>query len=121
MKTYLIAIIILVVISISCNKNNAKTGLIGKWKLTEALYDPGDGSGQWTAPSQTTIIEFTSRGIIKYNNNKPSVNYKVLSDYILEISSSSNTISISYELNGNRLMLRPPCIEGCGERYIRLD
>ncbi len=121
MKKYLIAIIILAAISTGCNKNIAKTGLIGKWKLTEALYDPGDGSGKWTPPSQLTTIEFTLGGVIKYNNNKPSVKYKIISDSVVEISSSSATVNITYELDGNKLTLIPPCIEACGERYIRLD
>ncbi len=113
MKKYLIAIIILAAISTGCNKNISKTGLIGKWKLTEALYDPGDGSGQWTPPSQLTTLEFTSVGILKYNDNKPSVNYKIISDSALQITSSSNTENINYELNGNKLTLRPQCIEAC--------
>ena len=121
MKKYLSAIIIIIVLFASCNKSILKTGLIGKWKLTEALYDPGDGRGQWTRPSQLTTIEFTSGGIIKYNDNKPSVNYKVLSDSVLKISSTSNTVNIRYELDGNKLMLIPPCIEGCGEKYIRVN
>ncbi len=122
MKKYLIAIIILAAISTGCNKNITKTGLIGKWKLTEALYDPGDGSGQWTPPSQRTIIEFTSGGLIKYDDNKPSVNYKIVSDSVMVIKqTSSSTLNFTYRLDRNKLFMRPPCIEACGERYIRIN
>ncbi len=83
--------------------------------------DPGDGSGQWMPPSQKTAIEFTSAGLIKYDDNKPSVTYKIVNDSLMEISSSASSIvNYSYKVDGNKLFMRAPCIEACGEKYIRL-
>jgi hypothetical protein len=119
MKRYITILLITILIT-GCSKNLSKTGLIGKWNLTESLMDPGDGSGQWTAPSEKTIIEFTKRGIIKYEN-KLSDNYKIINDSTMELSSSSSsTINYRYQLDGDKLFLRPPCIEACGEKYERL-
>lgn len=120
MKEYIVIILFAAVFT-GCNKHLSKTGLVGKWNLTESLMDPGDGSGKWTPPSQKTTIEFTSAGLIKYDDNKPSVAYKIINDSLMEISSpGSSTISYRYKVDDNKLFMRPPCIEACGERYIRL-
>lgn len=118
--TRYIIILGLAIFAVSCSKNLSKTGLVGKWRLTESLMDPGDGSGQWTAPAENTVIEFTKSGIIKYDGGE-SDNYKIVNDSLLQISSSSSsTVNYSYKVDGNKLFMRPPCIEACGDRYIRL-
>lgn len=121
MKRHFI-ILCLAILAIGCSKNlvKTKTSFVGKWKLTESLIDPGDGSGKWTAPAENTVIEFTSGGLIKYNTGE-SDNYKIINDSLMQVSSSSSsTINYSYKMDGNKLFMRPPCIEACGERYIRL-
>ena len=121
MKKYIL-ILGLAILAISCSRNlvKTKTGLVGKWKLTESLIDPGDGSGKWTAPTENTVIEFTSDGLIKYNTGE-SDNYKIINDSLFQTSSSSSsTINYTYKVEGNKLFMRPPCIEACGERYVRL-
>ena len=48
MKTKNLALLMIILIVTSCSKNNDNTSsnlLIGTWKLTELLADPGDGSG----------------------------------------------------------------------------
>lgn len=121
MKKYFIAITIITTIITACNKNIYQTGIVGKWKLKESLQDPGDGSGQWTVPSEKIIIEFTSGGEIKYDGNKPSVKYKIVNDSTMEIKYPSAPLNITYKLDGNNLYMRPPCIEACGEKYTRLN
>ncbi|MEO7802262.1 MAG: lipoprotein [Ginsengibacter sp.] len=119
MKKYF-TILLFAALLTSCSKNLSKTGLVGKWKLTESLMDPGDGSGQWTSPSEKTIIEFTNSGLIKYEN-KQSDNYKVTSDSTMELlSGSSSTINYRYKVDVDKLYMRPPCIEACGEKYERV-
>lgn len=115
-----IFILLLAVAVTSCSKNLLKTRLVGKWKLTESLVDPGDGNGQWTPTSEKTVLEFTKSGLIKYDN-KQSDHYKIINDSTLELSSSSSSsINYSYKLEGDKLFMRPPCIEACGYRYERL-
>ncbi len=118
MKKYFISILFSAAIVSACNKILSKSGLIGKWKLTEYLADPGDGSGKWTPAQQPTTIEFTESGQVR-ENNKISASYKILSDSVLEWTSATAKVNTYYKIDGNQLYLHPPCIEACGEKYIR--
>jgi hypothetical protein len=120
----------------SCKKNNSSesevSSIIGKWKLTEVYSDPGDGSGKFTKVNGGKILEFTSEGEVSSNSSLCSLISNGLlhetSAYtITEYTDNRNTIKIekcptnfSYELKGNQLTIYYPCIEGCGERFVRV-
>ncbi|MDD3788879.1 MAG: hypothetical protein PHO94_09315 [Petrimonas sp.] len=55
----------------SCDKSDdtENTELIGKWKLTEVLADPGDGSGTFHKVSSNKTIEFQPNGAITSNGS----------------------------------------------------
>ena len=119
----------------SCESNLlTSTGLIGKWKLTEVLSDPGDGSGVFHAVQSDKTIEFHSNGTVTSNGSL--CNMSIGSDM-----SSSTTYSIvdanagsfdcihdvpfpvSFELDDSQstLIVSYPCIEPCLAKYERVE
>lgn len=120
MKNILLLIAIVFAFS-ACQKAFINKGLIGKWKLTEYLADPGDGSGTWQKadPLSPQSIEFrqdeslifSPGGIYDYNR------YKITSDTTMYFFKGDDSISMRYRLSENVLIINPPCIEGCGQKY----
>src|SRR5690606_13552971 len=120
----------------SCKKNNSSesevSSIIGKWKLTEVYSDPGDGSGKFTKVNGGKILEFTSEGEVSSNSSLCSMISNGLlheeSSYIISESSGNKNkliidkcgYELNYELKGNQLTIYYPCIEGCGERFVRV-
>ncbi len=58
---------------------------------------------------------------LRYNNNQSNDSYKILSDSVLEMTSSTAKVNTFYKIDGDKLSLYPPCIEACGSRYVRLQ
>lgn len=123
--------VILMVLALSaflaCKKNSddLRLGLIGKWKLSEWYADPGDGSGTWqhADPSNPQFLEFTASGklIFSPSNVYLADHYKVTSDSTMIFSHGSESYNIRYMLGESLLAIYPPCIEGCGDKYVPAD
>jgi hypothetical protein len=124
LKTILLAMICLVV---GCKKS-ADTGsltnssIIGKWKLTESYTDIGGGGATWQPadPNNPSIIEFRQDGTLNITSGSmhSSEQYKVLTDSTMIISHGSDSLPYRYQFSKTLLSLYPPCIEGCGNRYV---
>lgn len=124
---------------ISCNTNDdtsipEEVSLIGNWRLIEYLADPGDGSGVFTAIDSNKMVTFNPNGEITSNYSLCNMNV------ITEPQASSGTYSIvtgtidtpnclnasplklQFEISdeGN-LIIHYPCIEGCSEKYIKIQ
>lgn len=108
----------------ACKKDVQNSGLVGKWKLTEYLADPGDGSGTWQPadPSNPQYIEFKKDGTVNYSSTatNSSARYEITSDSTMTFFSDAGDSPFRYQLSGNALSLTPPCIEPCGQKYIRV-
>jgi hypothetical protein len=119
-KTLLTAIIALSICT--CGKKNIGTAenetIIGKWKLTQTLSDPGDGSGKWQPadPNHPSYIEFRADDTLAFSTGY-STRYKLLSDSTLILYSTGDSIRWGYQFTKTQLTLHPPCIEACGMRY----
>lgn len=96
--------------------------IIGTWKLTESLADPGDGSGKYkpvTGP--TKYMTFDANGKVTGDANPNVTSYKILDYEKIEFTTLQNSsITYRYKIIGNQLELNPPCIEGCGLKFIRM-
>jgi len=101
--------------------------------LTEVYADPGDGSGKFKKVNSKKTLEFTDKGIVKSSNGNLCR---------IDINSTSNETSpfeikvmygaksviniekcnsiLSFEKKGNELTLYYACIEGCGEKFVRI-
>lgn len=124
MRILIITIIAAFSIAASCRNSTAQqqTGLTGKWKFTEHLSDPGDGSGKWApAPAGETYIEFRKDSTIATDVSQLQgyTRYtKITKDEIM-LSQSGNNVTFRYNIKGNTLEIRPPCREACGLRFTR--
>ena len=113
---------------LACGKKNTAAaeneGIVGKWKLTESLADPGDGSGKWQPadPAHPSYLEFRSDGtLISTPTGLPSNGadrYQLLSDSTVLFYNGTFSIRESYNLTKTTLSITPPCFEACGMHYI---
>ena len=132
MKTKILAFAVIILIVVSCSKNNDNTSsnlLKGTWKLTEVLADPGDGSGTFNSVNSTKNLIFSNSGNLSSNgaicdmsietNLSSTGTYSEVNSTINSTNCPNNTIK--YELNGNTLILIYPCIEPCKAKYTRVQ
>lgn len=122
-KLQFVFVIGLTFILFSCKKENGGSNEIyGNWKLNETMYDPGDGSGKYIKVKEAKFATFDREGNIKGNAITDLVGYKILDSVRMEVRSNNHSTPLiyRYKLKSSRLELNPPCIEGCGLRFIRV-
>jgi len=105
--------------------------VIGKWKLTEQLADPGDGSSVFKSVNSEKTIEFLADGTVVSNGslctmntntgNESSGKYYSSGNYIQPDGCNLNNFRIGYALENSKLILSYPCIEGCGQKFVKVD
>lgn len=135
----LIKYLFLSLIIFSCSEDNSRESetseFLGKWKLTQTLFDPGDGSGVYVDvdSNDNREIEFLSNGnvISNYalcfeNPDQPLIDnfsapYFADDDYILPNDCFPEGYNIEYRLQGENLILSYPCIEGCLYKFVRIE
>jgi hypothetical protein len=111
----------------ACKKNIQvdNSSIVGKWKLSEYLADPGDGSGTWQPadPLHPGYLEFKKDGTLSIspNNIYNSDHYQLISDSTMIFIRGSENFPMRYHFSKTLLTLYPPCIEACGERYIAVQ
>ncbi|WP_333599390.1 hypothetical protein [Flavobacterium sp.] len=125
----------LILFSCSDNDDHSKsetTAYLGKWKLTQELIDPGDGSGIFVDVTGNRTLEFLSNGNIVSNYSLcemgPETTTTFTTPYLADedqISTAScgfpEGVTISYHLDGENLILSFPCIEGCAQKFERVS
>lgn len=97
--------------------------LYGKWQLREVYQDPGDGSGRYElAKGDAKYLTFTREGVVSGDAIPGYVRFKILDGQrvALYIDDKTKPIEVGYKVDSHRLTLTPPCIEGCGFKFIRL-
>ncbi len=123
-----IHLLTLLVLLFSCHKNEeelAPASLVGTWKLTEVLADPGDGSGTFQPVSSNKKIVFINDNKVTSNGSLCDMSTESNSSTTASYSEATHTIDcqnrpVQYELNGNTLILTYFCIEGCQAKYIKV-
>ncbi|MCX2495202.1 hypothetical protein OQX63_17055 [Pedobacter sp. PF22-3] len=129
MKQILLLLAIVTII-VSCKKsdnNNDRPGEVyGKWKLTETLYDIGNGQGKYTkvtGEAKYLKVEKSGNQAGKFKGDAmPNlISFKILDSIRMEVYSSNYQMPtiFRYQVSANSLELNPPCIEGCGYRFSR--
>jgi hypothetical protein len=125
---YFITIFSFFLITLACTKssdtsNKVNVSLIGKWKLTEYLIDPGNGSVTWKPAETDEYIEFTSDSTIL--NSSPTtgdiVRFSLPNDSTILFIYLTYNITHYYNIQGNELTITGGCIEHCGSKYIKQD
>lgn len=107
-------------------------GLEGKWKLTDYLADPGDGSGKWRTVTEgfAHTVEFRSDGTFKEvkgvaMSSVPLFDaYKILDDQRIEMipidKKQPSQIWYYSDLTSGTLTLGYGCIEACSGKYVAI-
>jgi hypothetical protein len=94
---------------------------MGKWKLTEELNDPGDGSGQFRPTMNTSdYVRFNTDSTFESNNSRFSTYNKFsVSNNQITFYSTNNTnrTTSRFDLNDKQLDLYNLCIERCAMRF----
>jgi len=126
--TLLILGILLVSYFSSCKKDE-NTTVISKWKLIEQYSDPGDGSGDFNPVESNKTIEFLCGGTVVSNGSLCNMSYDVdgqstaayNDSTIIPVNCDFEEFRITYEIQDNNLILYFPCIEGCAQKYTKID
>ena len=126
-----------VVLFAACSKDNMEiidvygdpSVLNGKWKLSETLADPGDGSGEWKKVSRETnsYIVFKEDGSLSGDAFADYTTYAVQDSIILKFTKADGVTfqNYGYKLQNRALSLSPAgpirCIEACGIRFKKIE
>lgn len=102
--------------------------LVGSWKLTAVLADPGDGSGVFYPVNNEKIITFNNSGTVNSNGSLCNMSLASNTNYTGVYSSDSlfikpdscPNISLGLEMSGADLIINYLCIERCSEKYVKL-
>lgn len=124
-KFSILAALFCVFIFIGCKKNCNQ--LEGEWLLKEALVDPGDGSGTFEPVSSEKTLTF-SNGTVTSNGNlcdmsletgTPTSGTYNLSDSMITAGCVYAGLPITFEQNGNELIVTYPCVEACKAKFVK--
>jgi hypothetical protein len=104
----------------SCKKDAPESGeIFGNWLLLEQYNDPGDGSGKYEKVKDRKTVTFSTTGEITGEVFESPTQFKILDSTKMEIISKTRTDIYHYKVTDKYLQLNPPCIEGCGLRFLR--
>jgi hypothetical protein len=127
MKKLILFTVILFSIA-TCKKSSSPQSnngsMIGKWKLSENLLDPRDGSGIYhpADPSNPVYIEFKADGtLIMTPTNIFSDRYEITSDSTIRFGSDPEKFTTRYHFTKTLLTLYGPCYTVCIDRFIPSD
>jgi hypothetical protein len=125
--------LVFAILLLSCSEPDDKTTdsvLIGKWKLTEILMDPGDGSGTFHPVNSNKITEFHSDGSVTSNGSicmaSDQTNFSGKGTYSLVDSTIYSAdcakgipLNTTFKIEGSSLIISYPCDEPCREKYLK--
>jgi hypothetical protein len=131
-------IIVLIVIGfslIACSNdddaNSADAELVGTWKLVSIYSDPGDGSGDFVAVSSDKTITFNADGTLNSNANlcllfsetgeSSSGTYSETEGSFTITDCETMPVTANFELIDSDLIISYFCIEGCQEKYEKVE
>lgn len=133
-KLFSLLFIIVLLSSCTNNETQEEPQLIGVWKLVEQLVDPGDGSGTFKKIESNKTIEFLANGTVVSNGSLCDMNINSEYETIGEYFTSENylmpnnenecnfpDLKISFEFQNSNLILWFPCIEGCGQKFKKIE
>ncbi|MEP5611003.1 MAG: hypothetical protein ABJP45_02075, partial [Cyclobacteriaceae bacterium] len=135
MKKSILILAGLITIVSSCDEDTVDpSSLLGTWKLSEVLADPGDGSGTFQPTDDNYTMTFLSEGrlwmdqglfctpslkLFHQGNGSYDTSRNVITSE--ECATVDTTPEYSYELNSSdELIVYLPCIEPCANKFIKI-
>ncbi len=102
-------------------------GVAGTWVIEAEYYDPGDGSGDFTAVTSGKSITLRTDGTFVTANGGLCANQGDITDtgtYTDTRILPDNCVTIggtpfTYDVRDGKLLINYPCTEPCVERYVR--
>ena len=132
-----ILVLAAVVFFAACSKGNMEiidvyadpSVLTGRWKLSETMASPGDGSQEWKKVSKdlNDYIVFGEDGKLSGNAFADYSTYAVKDSITLTFTKADGITyqNYSYKLQGGALNMSPAgpimCIEACGIRFKKIE
>lgn len=127
----LFAVLFIVLLFVNCS-NDASANIIGKWKLSQVLYDIGDGKGTFKDVTSTNTIEFFDDNTFKANfsfcnsEEKTSTGtYAVKEGKIYPKNCEDRPIiqtnGLSFRIEKSALIVNLFCTEPCASKYIKIE
>jgi hypothetical protein len=128
---YLYLLLAIALVTSACDKGNEgpdQTSFQGTWILKKSYVDPGNGTGTYIDIKQDGLyITFNSDSTVVSNTTQFGLgmiaSYRVLDSVRVRINfkqqSSSPTTVFRYRFKKDTLELNPPCIEGCGMKFVK--
>ncbi|WP_316844089.1 hypothetical protein [Pedobacter psychrodurus] len=104
------------------NNNDGPGEVYGKWKLTETMQDPGDGSGKYRkVTGAAKYLTLDKSGKFQGDALPDLFSFRILDSVKMEVYSNTYKMpqTYYYKVSAKSLQLNPPCIEGCGYRFVR--
>ena len=131
MKSFLGLLVVVLSLCISCSRKNSlgsAVGLVGTWELHESYADIGDGSGSYRPVASDRVIVFRPDGSFLTNGSfcpgqeggGHSGGTYLLPEWRLT-PDCENAEDLPFTLQNDTLQITFHCIEGCGERYVRVS
>ena len=131
-SVYNLSVLLLNLLLFSCSSDDDSSGIIGQWKLSQILADPGDGSGVFTdidSDKTITFFEdgtFSSNGNIcffePFNDRDTNGTYSLQDQELIPINCDSFAQIIwDIKLERNGLIIYYLCIEACAEKYEKIN
>lgn len=132
----LLKLILLVILFIGCRQDLDETNIIGTWKLSAQLMDPGDGSGKFLPVNSSRTVTFRNDGTYISNgsfcNMNIEANQNTDGNYIYSSREKKLTpkcftiglllptvLSINIE-NGNLIISNYGCDEPCAQKFTKI-
>ena len=102
-----------------------KTGVVGKWQLSEYFQDMGNGQGSWIPAQETEQVTFTTAGDFIFNCKFPLSlkqfdKYKIIDATHIQLYASQSDEQATYLFkreNDDHLLFNAICKENCSRRY----
>lgn len=111
---------------LSCKKDKpdpVPSEITGYWKLTETMEDIGNGKGKYIKTTgEPKYLILGKAGKVGGNALQEQISsFKVLDSARIEFNNQngSKPIVFWYVATPGNLQLNPPCIEGCGLRFVK--
>jgi len=108
----------------ACKKEDPKISqLRGTWKYSETFISTG-APGQWYPVEKDYRLQFNKNGKLSGNFYVGYDRYAVEGGVLTLTNEAGTMVKYNYTLQENKLTLipaMPSCIEGCGDRLVKID
>ena len=129
------ATFIVLLLLLGCNKDKTDPintdRLEGTWLLAEVLFDPGDGSGEFTPsdsgfsitlrPDNTFEANYNICRVFEEGNRMNGEFTRIAAGEILIACSGQLTNGIQGRIEDGRLLFYYPCVEPCIYRFNKVS